>query len=327
MKIALLLNLAENYLEDLRKKLSEHEIVMSLPSYSEETIEAVQNAHVIIGERVDRNVLEKASNLKLLQVPWVGINRIDFEFLKNNNITVCNSKWNDLIVAEYAVGLILAAAKKLVSGDREFRQGSWVARQWGSKQLNKSKILLVGYGSISKQIARLLQPFNVKIVALRKKNINNMGEESKIKIINWDDYALEAGTSDFVVVTLPLTNITKGIINEDKLMQIKKGAFLINVGRGDVIEEKALFEVLKSGHLEGGAIDAWYQYKSQKNRTEPFYPSKFPFHELKNVIMSPHRAASFMDSKETVWDDTISNIKALEEKKALKNVVSLEDQY
>ena len=333
MKIAILLNLPAVLLQKLQVLLPSHTIIPITSKTLPEKQLAVADAEVIIGEEIEQEVLEAATHLKLIQVPWVGTDRVDFAFLSKHRkqVKVCNSKWNDLIVAEYAVSLLLASSKKIVASDHEFRQGNWESRHWGTQQIHKSKILLVGFGAIGKQIARLLQPFSANVVALRR-STGSIPDNLYVKrVITWQEYAEEAATTDYVIVTLPLTRQTRGILNKTKLLMLKPGAIIINVSRGTVIEEEALFKALESKHLGGAALDVWYQYPGGEDpfnqANNPFFPSKYPFHTFANVIMTPHRASIWRDAVNIYWDDVVYNINALEQGVPLKNVISLEQEY
>lgn len=328
MKIAVFFNFPDEILNALKTRLPDHEIIQTSYENLEKDKEFLKEARVIIGHRITKELLAITEKLELFQLPWVGTDLLNFELLKDTHITLCNTHWNDRIVAEHAVALLLACAKRLLEVDTDFRKGHWESRGWKSIQLRNATVLLLGYGPIGKQIAKLLTPFDMQIYALRQNPAKTTEEEKELvhKVISWDEYPEIAPHADFVIAVLPLTPVTENILNKERLLMIKKGAYLINVGRGKTIDEKALYDVLSSHHLAGAGIDVWYNYKSAKDN-EPFYPSKYPFHELSNVILSPHRSASFSDVPELVWNDLVDNIRALEKGQPLKNVISIEKRY
>jgi phosphoglycerate dehydrogenase-like enzyme len=327
MKIAILLNMNDDLVKKLQGMLPEHQVTKLNPK-DEKIEEKISEVEVIIGANVEDHILEAAKNLKLFQVPWVGVDRVNFEKLKEKKTPICNSKWNNRIVAEYAITLLLCLMKKIVPVHNSFSKGSWETRSLPSRQLTGSKILLIGFGSIGKELVKLLLPFTKNIIALRNNPDKSTPEDFKLvaNIIGWDQYDAVIQNIEVLINTLPLTPATENILDEQRLNAINKKAFFINVGRGKTVNEKALYEVLKNKKIAGAGLDVWYKYKRLKD-SEPFYPSEYPFHQLENVIMSPHRSATFNDTPETVWDDTIYNIKALETGKKLKNRVDVNLRY
>jgi len=328
MKIGLLIKFGQEYIDRLKSELQEHEIVEIDASNIENAKLAVKDLDVIIGASVSKEILQSAENLKLFQVPWVGLDRVDFELLKNKNVLIANSKWNDRIVAEYALTLLLTLIKQIVPVHNIFQTGSWNVRFIQSKQLTNETVLLIGFGSIGREIAKMLKPFTSEVYALRNNPEKSTEEERNLvkRVIGWNEYLEIAQNASYVINSLPLTPNTENILNKERILGMKISSFFVNVGRGKTVDEQALFEALQSKHLAGAAIDVWYNYKGQ-NDTEPFFPSKFPFHELENVIMSPHRAATFVDTPETVWNDAIFNIKALAANNPLKNIIDYEKRY
>ena len=328
MKIGLLIKFGQEYIDRLKSELQEHEIVEIDASNIENAKLAVKDLDVIIGASVSKEILQSAENLKLFQVPWVGLDRVDFELLKNKNVLIANSKWNDRIVAEYALTLLLTLIKHIVPVHNIFQTGSWNVRFIQSKQLTNETVLLIGFGSIGREIAKMLKPFTSEVYALRNNPEKSTEEERNLvkRVIGWNEYLEIAQNASYVINSLPLTPNTENILNKERILGMKISSFFVNVGRGKTVDEQALFEALQSKHLAGAAIDVWYNYKGQ-NDTEPFFPSKFPFHELENVIMSPHRAATFVDTPETVWNDAIFNIKALAANNPLKNIIDYEKRY
>ena len=328
MKIGLLLNFRPETVTEIRLFLPDHEII-ELDTKSVTILKDVEDIDVLIGANTSNEIIEASKNLKLFHVPWVGLDRINFEALEKKNVPICNSKWNDRLVAEYALTLLLAGFKHIIPIHNDFSQGSWKLRSTPSKLLTNSHIMLLGFGSIGKELAKLLRPFTSNIIALRNNPDKSTPEENELvtKIIGWNSFFEEIKSIDCVINSLPLTPQTTGILTEDHILAMRKGTYFVTVGRGKTVDEKALYESLQTKHLAGAAIDVWYNYKSSSD-SEPFYPSQFPFQELDNVIMSPHRAATFSDTtSEAIWSDVIYNINALASNKPLRNIVSYEKRY
>ena len=329
MKIAINKRFPPEMIQELQEKIPEHELVpVSFASeIPEEEKQVIQEIEFAISGSFSQEFIKVAKNLKVFQVPWVGVNQINLQALKEKHVKLCNSKWNDVTVAEYAIALLLASAKRLTEVDRDFRTGYWRSRYWPSIEIFGSKGLLIGYGSINKNVARFLQPFNVELYALKRRLSDKTSDEYGTRFISWEDYSSIAPRVDFVIVTLPHTKETEEILNKERLSMLKEGVILVNVGRGITIQEEALYELVKSKHIGFAGIDVWYNYHREGKTVEPVFPSKYPFHELPNVIMSPHRAANFTVRPPNYWDDVVYNITAFAEGKPLKNVVDLDRGY
>ena len=258
--------------ENIKKYLKEIEVVIS-GTFSEED-------------------LEKAKKLKLIQIPFAGVDKLDFSLYKNYpDIFICNIHTNKTAVAEHAFALILALAKNIVINDRDLRLGRWhgFSTREPTVQLQGKSLGIIGLGSIGWEIVKIGHALGMKVFALKrkiedkdlkKKNILEFLGEKKdlVKVIK---------ESDFIVIAVPLTKETSGLIGEKELM-LMRGKYLINISRGIVIDEEALFKSLKEYHLAGAAIDTWYQYPTSEQRKA--LPSKYAFHKLNNIIMSPHTA-------------------------------------
>lgn len=252
----------------------------------------LKEVEVVIGGIFSKEDIEQAKKLKLIQIPFAGVDKLDFSLYKNYpDIFICNIHANKNAVAEHAFGLILALAKNIVINDRDLRLGRWhgFATKEPTVQLQGRSLGIVGLGSIGWEIAKIGHALGMKVFALKrkikekdlkKKNILEfLGEKKDLeKVIK---------ESDFIVVAVPLTKETSGLIGEKEL-KLMKGKYLINISRGTVISEEALVKSLKEHHLSGAAIDTWYQYPSSEQKE--MLPSKYGFQKLNNVVMSPHTA-------------------------------------
>jgi len=250
---------------------------------------------------------------------------MNFDLTKKYNIQVCNVDQDTTTMVEFGLGLLLAHIKQIVPADKIFRQGKWESRDITKNTLINKNILILGSGAIAQEFAKLLSIFTKNIVALSKSKKKNFFFK---KVIGWEEYENEAGQADYVINTLPLTKETTGIINNTKIRQIKKGAHFMNVGRGATVDDEALYYALKdSAHLDGACLDVWWLYNWTREYPEPFYPSKFPYHELPNVTLSPHRMVIANDLGVDYWSKLIENIVAIEKGTELKNKIDPEKGY
>ncbi len=283
---------------------------------------------VAVGYKFSKTFLDRAQKLRHIQIPWTGVETLDFELMRQYpDITISNSHSNSLAIAEHAVALLLSAAKKIVYRDSVMRKGDWSTRynDVTSQWLTGKTLGIVGFGAIGSKVARILkQGFNMRILAIKKHPTENDEEEVDfIGTLDSLDYVLT--NSDYLLIALPLTSETKGLIGEKELAFLKPSVVLVNIGRGDVINEKKLFEFMKGSELAAVASDVWYNYP--KNRKKPLVYQNFPFEELTFLVMSPHSAFK-VDSREIPFaEDIISNLKAIYNQKNPQNQVNLELEY
>jgi phosphoglycerate dehydrogenase-like enzyme len=172
------------------------------------------------------------------------------------------------------------------------RKGKWhgFVTKETTIQLHGKNLGIIGLGSIGLEIAKKALSFGMNIYAIKRSFQKGEKLDKKYGLTFLGDheqleYVIEK--SDFIIIAVPLTAKTENMINGN-ILKLMKGKFIINIGRGNVINEKALYQNLKNGNLAGAAIDTWYQYPNKSHRE--VIPSKYPFHELSNIIMTPHNA-------------------------------------
>jgi phosphoglycerate dehydrogenase-like enzyme/ribonuclease HI len=252
----------------------------------------LKEVEVTIGGTFTKEDLEQARKLKLIQIPFAGVDKLDFDLYKDyQDIYICNIHTNGAAVAEHAFALILALAKNIVTNDRDLRLGRWhgFSTKEPTIQLQGKSLGIIGLGSIGWEIAKIGHNLGMKVFTLKRKIEEKDLEKKNVLEFLGERKDLEKviKESDFIVIAVPLAQETKGLIGEKEL-KLMKEKYLINISRGAVIDEEALFESLKEQHLAGAAIDTWYQYPTSEQRE--VLPSKFDFHKLDNVVMSSHTA-------------------------------------
>jgi phosphoglycerate dehydrogenase-like enzyme len=286
-----------------KKAIPEVDIVISGPLTSEEIIEA--------------------KKLKLIQVPYAGTEEFNLNLLKERSILLSNVHGNATSVAEHAFSLLLALAKGVVTNDKDLRKGMW--HGWMSKEPNieiEGKTLcIIGLGSTGKKAAQFGKAFGMNIVGV-KKNITSVPNVDKVYGI--DKIKDAVSKADFIIIAVPATNETKGLIGKE-MLELMRGKYLINVSRGSVINERDLFVALKNHTLKGSAIDTWWLYPESQYKFQ--YPSRYPFWLLDNIIMSPHTAGYSDKSIGKNWEEAIINVILFASGKKIKNIVSIEKGY
>ncbi len=254
---------------------------------------------ILIAGRPEQSHLAGSSKLNTLIIPWSGMPAATRELmLEFPDITVYNLHHNAAPAAETAVALMMAAAKKIIPVDRLFRAHDWTPSyqfdgltSGGPILLSGKTALILGFGAIGQHIAKACQGLGMKVLAIRK-NIPAYSDSSA------ELYSLQAmhhllPRANVLFVCLPLTPDTKGLIGKEELDLLPDEAIIVNIARGPIIDEPALFKALKSAGQKGGCrrragLDVWYHYpKDEASRTNT-PPSQYPFHELDNVVMTPH---------------------------------------
>jgi D-3-phosphoglycerate dehydrogenase len=229
-------------------------------------------------DTIDRAALESADRLKVIARYGTGVDNIDLVAALEKGIIVTNTPGaNAASVAELALGLMLALARQIPEAAAATREGKW-PRLAGSSLEGKT-VGIIGLGAIGRHLARRLEGFDCRIVAHDPIMDTGFARRHHIELHPLDEVLRQA---DFVSLNLPLTPETRRIVDSGFLAAMKPGAYLVNTARGEVVDESALLEALRSGHLRGAALDAF--------SCEPPDPNH-PLLSLPQVIATPHIGA------------------------------------
>ncbi len=290
-------------LEGLGKSFPEHTILQGLGPDSED----LSRLDIILSVQLPREVFEKAKALKAIFQPLTGINHLPLELLSERGVHVYNNHANAFDVAERALAMALAFYGRIVEYHNDLAacrwHGLWVKGgaedRWES--LHGKTCAILGTGAIGQALARLLGPFSCRVIGWRRREGLPLPEGFQAVYASLDQALEEA---DVVFVALPGTAQTQGLLSRERLAKMG-GKLLVNVGRGSIIDEEGLYLALKEGILRGAAIDTWYQYP-QEGRIGA--PSRFPIHELSNVLLSPHVGGSTHQASLRSVDRTVEKI-------------------
>jgi phosphoglycerate dehydrogenase-like enzyme len=268
------------------------EVVQSERSV-ESMLEFGGDAEIIASVIVPGEYIRKSSNLRMIQTFGAGIDRVDLAAVRERgDIILCNNHVNSAEVAEYAISLLLAVAKNIIPSDRELRAGNWVHR-WGGPvpnlEIRGKKVLIIGLGHIGVDIAKRLKSFEVKITAATRSGTSS-NDNLVDQVVSTDEVQPHVEDSDFVILSLPLTEESTGLVNREFLSWMKPTSILVNISRAQIIDELALYNALKEKRIHGAGIDVWWRYPTEWRGTA-IPPADVPFHELDNIVISPHRAA------------------------------------
>ncbi len=296
----------------------------------ESMLEVGRDAEVIVSGRVWGEFIRKAQRLKMIQAFGAGVDKIDLDAVaERGDIIVCNSHVNADEVAEYAITLLLAAAKNLIIADRAMRAFDWTHR-WGgpspATELRNKACLLLGLGNIGTAIARRLLAFNMTINAVTYSG-KTRHPDLVNEITSYKSMRPLVSSADFVILALPLTSRTKGLVNAEFFSFMRPSSILVNVSRGPIIDEAALYDALVNHKIKAAAIDVWWEYPSAAEVTSTPPSQRFPFHELDNIIVTPHRAAYSENTLMDQVDFIVENIRRFATGSSPHNIIDLEKGY
>ncbi len=314
----------------LRARLDARVELLEPASYADvDLAAAAEGADALLGGAVSGGVLARASKLKLLQVPWTGVDTLDFPLLKKHGVTVCNSHSNADAVAEYALALLLAAVKSIPLHDASLRQGEWLRPRRDGGGFTPPRLLaggtigFIGYGAVARATARLLAAFGARMVGVAS-HARTPAPVPLADLRGPESLHAMLAECDAVIVSAPLTPRTRGMLGAAELACLKPGSSLVLVSRAELVDEAALYDALKSGRLGSVAIDVW---RDQPAAGETGFPSKsLPFHELPNAVLSPHRAG-FAAGQLPHLGDAAENLNRLVDGRPLINRVDLDAGY
>jgi D-3-phosphoglycerate dehydrogenase len=268
--------------------------------------------------RVTKDLLEKASKLRAVGRAGVGVDNIDLpEATKRGVLVMSTPGGNAVSVAEHTFALMLALARQVPKVDAGLREGRWEKSSSGTEL--RGKILgLIGLGRIGGEVARRAEAFDMKVIAYDPYISEAAAKELQVELANLDRLLAE---SDFISLHTALSPATQNMINAKSIEKMKKSARIVNAARGELIDEAALAEALKSGRLAGAALDVFVE--------EP--PKNSPLIGLPNLIGTPHIAGSTAEAQEEVGIQVAVQIRDYLTEGIIRNAVNLPalsaDQY
>ncbi|MBN2789704.1 MAG: hypothetical protein JXR69_05915 [Candidatus Delongbacteria bacterium] len=297
---------------------------------SESEIEdIIPEMDILVGWRPTDDLLSKAKRLSLFINPGAGVQhlKVFIDIFKEQNITVANGHGNAYFTAQHTVAILLSLMNKVNFHHNAMVDGKWRLgdSEAASIPLRDRNVGFLGYGHVNHNVHKFLSGFDIQFSVLKRTEEKRY--EYPSEITEYRDLNKFLTDIDILITAVPLTEKTTGIIGQKELELLGKEGIIVNVGRGPVIEEKALYEALKEKQISAAAIDVWYDYQCEPDEAGKRYPFNFPFNELENVLLSPHRAASpFSDLKR--WSEVIENIKRFSAGRTdFKNIVNTDEGY
>ena len=263
-----LLGLDENFEVVYRPEITKEELLRSIGGYDGLVVRS--------RTRVDHEVIETASRLRLIARPGTGLDNIDVKAAESKGVAVVNSA-ESLVeaVAEHVILLMLALSRRLVVADSSVKAGRWEKDTLTGSELKGKVLGIVGLGRIGRRVGEIARRFGMSIAGYDVVPIaDEILRSLECKLVPLDTLL---STADYVTIHVPLTPETSHLIDSRRLSMMKKTAFLVNTSRGGVVEERSLVEALKEGEIAGAALDVF--------ETEP--PSG-PLLSAPNIVLTPH---------------------------------------
>ncbi len=250
-----------------------------------------KDALVVRGRtKVDREVIDHAEKIKLIVRTGVGLDNIDLEYARTKGIAVFNTPGaTSNAVAELTVCLILSLLRRAYLGHEALRRGEWIKNKLIGFELKGKTVGILGFGRIGYEVAKKLKAFDCRIIAHSRTDKSKLANEIGIEFSTDLDYLLS--NSDILTVHLSLNPSTYLFLNKERLAKLKKGSFIVNTSRGAIIDEKALLELIESGHIAGVALDVF-------EKEPPDTEVEKKLISMDNVIVTPHIGAQTREAME-----------------------------
>lgn len=272
---------------------------------SAETIERAKDADIVITSKVifDRETLKQLPKLKLIAITATGTNNVDLAAAEEMGIAVRNvTGYSSTTVPEHVIGLIFSLKHSLAGWLRDQREAKWAESKqfcyfdYPITDVRGSTLGVFGKGCLGTEVGRLANAVGMKVLYAEHKDATVCRE-------GYTPFDEVLKQSDIVTLHCPLTETTKNLINAETLSKMKKGAFLINTGRGPLIDELALVDALKTGHLGGAALDVMVKEPPEKDNPLILAAKMMP-----NLIITPHIAWASDSAVTTLVGKVMKNI-------------------
>ena len=300
------------FVDQLRRDFPQHTF---LDAWDRDAIRRLlPDADVAFTPFVDRDVFPSATRLRWVQSPAVGVGSLMFPELLASSVLLTSARGiRARSIAEHVLGVTIALARRLPAALRAQAAHHWAQEELETqaRTLQGARLGLVGLGAIGLEVVKIAAPFGFRISAIRRR----AGEPPPAgveEVRGPDSLADLLAQSDVVVLAAPHTPETKRLIGRPQIERMKRGALLVNVARGKLVDDEALIEALRDGRLGGAALDVFSQ--------EPLDPSS-PYWDLPNVIITPHTSGAMID----YWTPLVAlfadNLRRFEKGEPLRNVV------
>lgn len=288
------IDLTVEHIKEL-KTLGDITIYDDVPN-EKEIIKRITGAEVITANYIDftSKAMESTPTLKYIIVPAVGYEWVDIKTATAKGIKVLNCPTqNSDAVANFTIALIFAVTRRLIEANKALKKGEWQPGKYEGIELTGKTLGIIGYGHIGQRVSQFAEALGMKAQYVNSKSPN-------------DELDKLIASADILSLHAPLTDSTRHILNERRLNLMKKGAYLVNTARGAEIDQKALIQMLESGHLAGAALDVFEGESLTGKPSEEI----IKLANMSNVIATPHMAYNTEETKFRLGKELIENVKS-----------------
>jgi glycerate dehydrogenase len=307
-------SLDKNDLDFSQLKAAFDELVLYPSTTNEQVLTRVENADVIISNKVliDAKTIAQCKNLKLILISATGTNNVDLDEAKSKDIVVCNCQgYGTSAVAQHTLTLMLALATSLLKYDRAVKQGEWnkspifCLLDFPVVELSGKTLGIIGYGELGQAVAKLAAAFGMKVLVGTLPSRPQYGER-----IAFTELLPQV---DFLSLHCPLTDETRDLIDTQTFDLMKKSAFLINCARGGIVNEQALADALRQGKIAGAATDVL-------SIEPPKQGNVLLAEDIPNLIITPHSAWGSVDARQRIVNQMLENFEAFKQGQVIRQV-------
>lgn len=282
---------------------------------------ALSTADALVTSRYSRSD-PPAPRIRLLQSSSTGTDRIDRAMLPAGCV-LANLYGHEIAIAEYVICAVLDWSVQYRQLAKSFADGHWTLREWtegpNHREAFGKTVGIVGFGRIGREVARRAKALGMTVHALSAWRSGAPDPGAVDRAFASPDLGAFLHAAHFLVICCPLSDETRGMIDESWFSAMRPESVLIHVGRGPVIDESSLYAALASRRIRGASVDVWYEYP--KTPADRILPSRFPFHELDNVVMTPHASGHTEEAVDRRFRQVARNLDALARGERLENVV------
>lgn len=283
--------------------LSQQELIKEIVKYDALIVRSAS--------KVTAQVIKAAKNLKVIGRAGVGLDNVDIQAATEKGIIVMNSPGaNTISTAEHAIGLLFAVARLIPQAYQSMQKGLWEKKKFTGVEINGKTLGVIGLGRIGLEVARRAKGFGMKTIAYDPFISKEKADAFRIELVKLKDIFAQA---DFITVHTPLTNKTRHIIDAKAISEMKDGVRIINCARGGIVDEKALYNALKSKKVAGAALDVFEKEPPQDN----------PLLTLQDVVVTPHLGASTVEGQVGVAIEIAQQVVDALKGKILRNAVNV----
>ena len=317
MKLLITSNIPEDIYKDLDKNFDIKYHDSNVPLKKEEIMEMLKGQDALLcplSDKIDKDIIDAGNSLKIIANYGAGFDNIDIDYAREKGIVVTNAPApaSAVSTAELAFGIMLAAARKIVSGDKVTRAGEfygWRPTFYLGSQLKGKTLGIIGLGNIGKNLAKRARAFEMKVIYYSRTRKEDFEKEFGLKYMEKDDVIK---SSDFLSLHTAYVPELHHMISKKELEMMKKSAILINASRGPIVDEEALADALIENKIAGAALDVY--------EDEPRVNKKLV--DLDNVILAPHLGNATFEARLEMGENARDNLIDFKNGKSPKNKVN-----